>query len=196
MDAWGWVSISIKMKLPKKYDFLNNIGVLPKIVSTALNYFGIREIPGAQSNPVILDMAKQVGVNGIYRNDDTSWCALFMCFICKLCGKPLPDPKGDIYNYLRAAFFLDYGDAVDDNDIRLGDVAVFSRPGGNHVGIIIAESKTTYHVLGGNQSNSVNIAEIKKDRLRQARRFYSIGMPASAKKYEIDSSGKVSHNEA
>jgi uncharacterized protein (TIGR02594 family) len=183
--------------LPSKYKFIEGLGVLPRIVSTSLNYIGIREIPGAKSNPIIMDMAKQIGVNGIYKNDDTSWCALFMCFVCKLADKPLPTYKGDMYDYLRAAFFLDYGNHVPKDQIKFGDIGVFARPGGNHVGIIVAESKTTYHVLGGNQSNSVNIAEIKKERLREARRYYKIAPPESAKTLPfIDSSGKVSTNEA
>lgn len=186
------------MNLPKKFDWLTSPATLPlpKLVAAGLQYLGIKEIPGQKSNPVIMNMAKQVGAEKIYKNDDTSWCALFMTFLCKMVGKPLPLLEGDRYNMLRAAWFLNYGKKVPDGQAMLGDILIFERPGGNHVGLYIAESKTTYFVLGGNQSNAVTITEIKKDRLRQARRFYSIAAPASVKKYFMDASGLVSHNEA
>jgi len=184
------------MNLPEKYKWIESKVPLPKLVATALQFLGIKEIPGQASNPVIMNMAKEIGVDGIYKNDDTSWCALFMSYLCKITGKPLPDTDGDKYNYLRAAWFLNYGHKVKDGEAMFGDVLVFQRPGGNHVGLYIAESKTTYFVLGGNQSNAVTISEIKKDRLRMARRFYHIAAPATVKKYFMDSSGLVSKNEA
>ncbi|CAL7961528.1 conserved hypothetical protein [Gammaproteobacteria bacterium] len=182
------------MNLPIKYDWLNTITPLPKVIATALQYLGIKEIPGASSNPVIMNMAKQLGVDNIYKNDDTSWCALFVSFICVMCGKPLPDTNGDKYNILRAAWFLNYGHKVEIPE--LGDILVFDRPGGNHVGFYIAESDTTYFVLGGNQSDAVTISEIKKSRLRQARRFYNIAPPSTVKVYKMNASGLVSTNEA
>jgi uncharacterized protein (TIGR02594 family) len=44
-------------------------------------------------------------------------------------------------------------------------VMVFSRDGGGHVGFAVGEDATDYYVLGGNQSDSVNIARISKSRL-------------------------------
>lgn len=184
------------MNLPEKYSWLNSLTPLPKLVAAALQYLGIKEIPGIKSNPVIMNMAKEIGVDDIYKNDDTSWCALFMCYLCMICGKPLPDIDGDKYNKLRAAWFLNYGHKVEDGQAMLGDVLVFERPGGNHVGLYIAESASTYFVLGGNQSNAVTITEIKKDRLRQARRFYHISAPVTVKKYFMNASGLTSKNEA
>ena len=42
------------------------------------------------------------------------------------------------------------------------------RPGG-YVGFYLAEDEASYHVLGGNQSNMVNVARLRKDRLLTAR---------------------------
>jgi uncharacterized protein (TIGR02594 family) len=179
--------------IPTKYEFLNNIKPLPKLVATGLVYLGMKEIPGQQSNPEIMRMAKECGVSGIYTNDDMSWCALFICYLCHLNSKPQPFKD---YDVLRAASFTKWGMAVTKGDERLGDIAVFTRPGGNHVGIIIAESKDSFHILGGNQSNAVTITEISKYRLSAVRRYYANGLPDSAKKYLIDSSGKLSVNEA
>ena len=181
--------------IPKKFNWLTTIGVLPRLVQAAIEYIGLKEVPGQKNNPVIMQMAEAVGVADIYKNDDTSWCALFISFLCKKTNKPLPLTK-DKYDYIRAAWFLKYGNPVRSGDEKLGDILVFQRTGGNHVGIYIAESKDTFYVLGGNQGNSVSIAEISKFRLREARRFYATGGPASVKKYYLDTSGKVSTNEA
>ncbi len=178
------------------YKFLDSVGTLPKLVSVALQYLGVKEIPGAKSNPVILNMAQQLGLGEIYKNDDTSWCGLFMSFLFKITNKPFPDLKGDAFNYLRAAWFIGYGNPVTRGDEMLGDVLIFKRDGGHHVGLYIAESENTFFVLGGNQGNQVSISEIKKTRLTSARRLYRTGTPASVKKYYLDASGHVSTNEA
>jgi len=51
-----------------------------------------------------------------------------------------------------------------------GSVAVFERgPTSGHVGFLVGEDATAYHVLGGNQGDSVNVTRIAKDRLLAAR---------------------------
>jgi uncharacterized protein (TIGR02594 family) len=45
-----------------------------------------------------------------------------------------------------------------------GAVIVFSRGNGGHVGFVVGEDDTDYYVLGGNQSDSVNIVRISKAR--------------------------------
>lgn len=173
--------------------FLNTIGTLPKMVTEAMKYLGTKEIPGKQSNPVIMNMAKELGISNIYTNDDTPWCALFMSYICKKSGKPIPFSG---YHYLRAASFSKWGKAVGKDDAQLGDILVFTRQGGGHVGLYIAETEKTFVVLGGNQGNAVSFTEIAKNRLSDVRRYYSIAAPESAKKYYVNSSGEVSQNEA
>ncbi|HRQ17687.1 MAG TPA: TIGR02594 family protein [Agriterribacter sp.] len=175
------------------YTFLNDIGTLPKMVTEAMKYLGTKEIPGKQSNPVILNMAKELGIGDIYTNDDTAWCALFISYICKKVGKPIPFAG---YHFLRAASFSKWGKAVGRGNAMLGDILVFTRQGGGHVGLYIAETEKTFIVLGGNQGNAVSFTEIAKDRLSDVRRYYSIAPPVSAKKYYVNSSGVVSKNEA
>lgn len=179
--------------LPDKYQWIESIGTLPKLITEGLKYLGLKELPGQASNPIIIQMAKDLNVNDIYTNDDISWCAVFICHLCRVTGKPQPFTG---YEVLRAASFAKWGNDVARGEEQLGDILVFKRPGGNHVGLYIAESKDTYHVLGGNQSNAVTITEIAKIRLTAARRFYATQAPASAKKYFIGSSGKLSTNEA
>lgn len=181
------------MILPTKYKWINTIGTLPKLVIAGLSFLGLKEFAGVGNNPVIMDMAKRLGVSNIYTGDSMSWCAVFIAYLCIISDKPMPFTG---YEILRAASFADWGNPVPKGSEAFGDILVFKRPGGNHVGICIAESATTFHVLGGNQSDSVSFTEIKKDRLIACRRYYAIGAPASVKKYILSSSGVVSTNEA
>jgi uncharacterized protein (TIGR02594 family) len=178
--------------LPTKYKWLSTVGPLPKMVVSALSYLGLKEYPGSANNPVIMEMARQLGVTNIYSGDSVSWCAVFISYICLISGKPMPFTS---YEILRAASFASWGNPVEKGKEALGDILVFKRPGGNHVGIYIAESATTFHVLGGNQSDSVSFTEIKKDRMIACRRYYAVAAPASVKKYILSSGGKVSTNE-
>lgn len=46
-----------------------------------------------------------------------------------------------------------------------GCIAVFERAGGGgHVGFLVGEDTNDYYVLGGNQSNSVNVSRLDKKR--------------------------------
>lgn len=183
--------------LPEKYKWLNTIGTLPKLVSVALQYLGVKEIPGIKSNPVIMDMARGLGVSSIYTNDDMSWCAVFINHLIRITGKPIVDYKNDKYNLLRARHLLNWGEPVKIHDLRLGDVVIIERPGGGHVFIFIAFAKNGNVIgIGGNQGNQVSIAEFDVDRVLGVRRYYATGMPESAKQYTVDSTGVLSTNEA
>lgn len=183
--------------LPEKYKWLENIGVLPKLIAAAIQYLGVREIPGPKSNPVIIDMAKGLGLGKIYTNDDTEWCALFINHLMRIVGKPLMDIKGNLYNYLRSLYLLNWGEEVKIEDACLGDVVILKRTGGGHVFLLIAFTPGGNPVgIGGNQSNKVSIAEFDKSRIVGIRRYYSIAKPESAKRYVVDSDGLLSTNEA
>lgn len=185
--------------LPQRFQFINNIGTLPKMVSAGLQYLGLRETPGLKNNPVIMEMARRVGVEQIYKSDSTAWCALFICYLLILCEKPLVNPKGDKWNYLRALYYQNWGSAVIPiDDAVLGDLAILPREGGGHIGILIAWSldKSSVFLLGGNQADMVSIAEFEVERIKYVRRYYATKAPESAKQYLVDSSGNFSTNEA
>lgn len=185
------------MSLPKQYEWLNKIGPLPKVLQIGLQYIGIREVKGMQNNPVIMQMAKELGVADIYTNDDTAWCAVFMNYVLKLAGKPMTHLSVDKYGVLRAKTFLDWGLEVPEDEWRLGDIVILNRKKGHHVCIIIAKTKKgTFIGYGGNQSDSVGFSEFKWDRIAGIRRYYAVGMPDSCKQYTMTSSGKISTNES
>lgn len=186
------------IELPKKYQWINDIGVLPKMVSESLKYLGIKEQVGLKSNnPIIMDMAKSLKLShNMYPNDETAWCALFMSFICKSVNKPLFNFEG--YDFIRASSFIKWGKHVDMRDIVLGDIVILHRPGGEHVFLAIAKSKnkTLIHGLGGNQGNSVSFSVFETSRIIASRRYYSTNtLPESAKEYIMEDSGIISLNE-
>lgn len=183
------------MELPVKYQWINNIGTLPKLLSAGLQYLGVKEINGAKSNPIILDMAAGLGIGDIYRNDDTSWCAVFINHLIRITGKPLVNHKGDRFNLMRARWLENWGDPVPRGEEKLGDIGIFSRTGGGHVGIIIAENDHAFLVFGGNQNNQVSFTWIEKSRLVACRRYYKTGPPKSAAKFILNESGELSVNE-
>lgn len=133
---------------------------------------GIMELAGPQSNPTILGWARRLGgwIADWYRDDDTPWCGLFVahCVSSTLPSEPLPS------NPLAAREWLKFGVLLDAPS--LGAILVFSRSGGGHVGFYVGEDSEALHVLGGNQSNAVNVTRISKNRL------LGIRWPSSVKK--------------
>lgn len=175
---------------------LKSIGVLPKLLSAGLQYLGVKEFPGLKSNnPIIMNMAKQLGIAKIYQNDEMAWCALFMSFLCLITGKPMPFAG---YEIVRAASFVKWGNEIGAGQACLGDVVVINRAGGYHVAILIGVTdKNTYIIFGANQSNKVGFMEIEIDRVIAYRRFYKTEAPDSASKlYRLDSSGNFHESAA
>lgn len=191
------------MALPANFKWLETVGTLPKMITEGLKLLGIREVPGAASNPEILKFASELGLQGIYKNDDTSWCAVAHCSVAKRAGKQVRfiDP----YDYLRAKAFSkllqtnpDDWELIERIDAKLGDTLIFTRPGGGHIGLDIGESKTHFYVMGGNQNNMYSFTRVAKERLWAVMRpKYKIGMPASVKKYILNDTGvPVTSNES
>ena len=173
--------------IPAKYAYLNTIGTLPRVIIEALKLYGTLEVKGNGNNPAILKWAKELGIRD-YAMDSTPWCGLFAAIVTARAGKDVVD------NPLWARNWGNYG--VKSPKAGLGDILVFVRDGGGHVGFYLGESKTTYHVLGGNQGDSVCIREVEKARCVAVRRSTYTNKPASVKSYVLTSSGKVSTNEA
>lgn len=193
------------MALPQNFKWIEKLGVLPKMIVEGILMLGIQEIKGQKSNPLILKFAKDIGVDDIYKNDDTSWCALAHNAIAKRSGKRIGFKK-DKYDLLRALAFQAYGiDLFPDewkvipiSEAMFGDTLIFKRPDGGHIGLYIGESKTHYYVMGGNQNNMYSFTRIAKERLVAVRRpAYNIGIPSSVKKYALNDTGvPVTTNEA
>lgn len=180
-----------KIMLPLKYSWLNSIKA-PKVIIEALKEYGTLETPGTANNKKIIAWAAEINkkVQDAYKADSIPWCGLFVGVIVKRAGyNVVTDP-------LWALNWGTFGNRVDKDKAAFGDVLVFVRNGGGHVAFYIGEDATTYYVLGGNQSDSVNITRIAKNRLYAVRRCpWSVGQPTEVKKIFLSSGEPISQNE-
>lgn len=130
----------------------------------ARRLIGTRETPGAGSNPEILDWASDQGIP--YRGDDIPWCGLFVGH----CVSSTLDRESTPTNVLGARAWQSFGIRTQPTP---GAVMVFWRKtpqsGLGHVGFYAGEDRDAYRILGGNQSDSVSLAWVGKDRLVAAR---------------------------
>lgn len=185
--------------IPSAYGWLATVGPLPRTIQCALALHGTQEVVGRGSNATIigwrdeLNAAAPAGkplVSG-FSDDDIAWCGLFAAIVTY---RRIVNISEVVKAPLWARNWAKYG--VRAAKPGLGDVLVFARGSGGHVGFYVAEDKTTYHVLGGNQSNKVCITRISKDRLLAARRPAYKNSPPSVKPYEVLTGGALSTNEA
>ena len=179
--------MSVRELTEDAWDFFNNIvdGVARNIkaepdslksdsgpievpwMETAEGYMGLREIRGRRHNKTIMGWAKQLGkfVDSVYKSDEIAWCGLFVAACLHQNGI-----SAGFKNPLGARNWLKHGKSVDP---CYGSILVFwrgkKRGWQGHVGFYVSEDKNYYHVLGGNQSNSVNVTKIAKSRLLGAR---------------------------
>jgi uncharacterized protein (TIGR02594 family) len=161
----------------------------PRILVEAVKLIGIKEVPGQGDNIKILQWAETVGLEKTYRKDDIPWCGLFIAYVCHQAGLPI------VANPLWARNWVNFG--TKQKVAMLGDILVFVRDGGGHVGIYVGEDKTAYHVLGGNQSDSVCVTRIRKERCIDIRRTaWKVAQPKNVRVIELDATGVVSVNEA
>jgi uncharacterized protein (TIGR02594 family) len=158
--------------------------------SEAQRLQGLREVAGGGSNAEILDWAADLDLH--YKSDDVPWCGLFVshCIGATLPEESLPN------NPLAARSWLKFGVECEP---ALGAVIVFWRESRNgakgHVGFYNGEDAHAYHVLGGNQSNAVNVTRIGKDRFLGTRRPASTPELTGGRVLR-GTSGAVSQNEA
>lgn len=161
----------------------------PKILVEAVKHIGVKEIIGNQHSPTILSWAKAVGLEKVYTNDEIPWCGLFIAYCAHAAGLQV------VKNPLWALNWNKYGTQAERP--MLGDILTFKRNQGGHVGIYVGEDDTHYHVLGGNQDNSVNVARIAKTRLNQARRTaWKLAQPANVRVVKLEPKGIITTNEA
>ena len=131
----------------------------------AKTYIGTAEGPGPEDNPVVMEMYATVGHDWV-EHDDVAWCAAFV-------GHCLERAGIRSTRKLNARSYLDWGIPVDLADAQEGDVVIFSR-GSNawqgHVGFFVKTVGASIEVLGGNQSDAVNIKRMAKSKLLGVRR--------------------------
>lgn len=165
----------------------------PQMVREALALYGTTEFSGTKSNPIITNWAKEtlIKADDWYNTDSIPWCSLAMAIVAQRAKKNISMID------LRALSWINFGKEIEKDKGCLGDIAVFKRTGGGHVGLIIGytKDKKFLYILGGNQSDKFNIAKIPITRLHAVRRpIYNV-QPESVEQYLFDDMGKVSTNE-
>jgi uncharacterized protein (TIGR02594 family) len=141
----------------------------------ATRFKGIKEIEGDEHNAQILAILQRA--QRWVRRDEVAWCSAFIGYICFLLG--LPETKN-----LRARSWLRIGKPVQRINAEQGwDICIFNRANGpmdasiidapGHVGFLHRISSNGIYVLGGNQSNTVNITRISAKRLLGIRRLHA-----------------------
>lgn len=157
----------------------------PSWMVEAKSHIGQTEIPGPRHSAFVTGLWKLLGQK--IADDETPWCGGFVGYVVKKAGmQPTASPAW-------ARSWAQWGKPC---DRAYGAVAVFARAGGGgHVGFLAgvsADGKKLY-VLGGNQSNQVNIMPIDASRLLALR--WPSALPVGPKA-PIRSGGVVSTNEA
>lgn len=123
----------------------------PAWMATARGEIGVREYPGAQHNPRVLEYHDHTGLNA--GTDEVPWCSAFVNWVM--------DQNGiDGTNSAAARSWAAWGRAI--AEPRSGCIVVFRRYDPNnrnagHVAFFITRRGNRIEVLGGNQGDQVCI---------------------------------------
>ncbi|WP_296577535.1 TIGR02594 family protein [Phreatobacter sp.] len=173
------------------------------MIVEALKEFGTLEAPGDADNPKIIGWQEELEAAGlgrayaaVYRHDAIPWCGLFMAIVAHRANLERRTERNPPRLYLSALEWASFGISVPKGAAALGDVLVFKRKGGGHVGLYIGHDASAFHVLGGNQSDRVTISRLSKQRLITVRRPAYRAQPANVRPIALAASGSLSVNEA
>jgi len=124
-----------------------------------LSHYGLKEVDGLASNPDIIAMGKDLGYD-IKDDSTTAWCSLAINYFAKKCGYEYTG-KLDARSWLKMPVVV--------LKPNMGDIVVLWRndPKGweGHVGVFVAWDDRNIYILGGNQSNAINITPYPRERL-------------------------------
>lgn len=163
----------------------------PRWLKLARTLIGTREIVGPQHSPTIMGWIKKLGakVLGIdVKDDETAWCGTCQAYIMSQCG--ITPPRIAV----RASSWSTWGIPL--TAPSPGAIMTFVRPGGGHVAQYVGEDDICYHVLGGNQSNSVNITRIARTRCNAIRWPAGQPLPTRGRVKLTEAGMPVSRDEA
>lgn len=144
---------------------------MKNLLNIAMAEVGVEEIPGPESNPKILQYAKESGILN-YTSDEMAWCSVFINWAAHKAGL-------ERTNSPAARSWLRVGIPV--TDPEPGDLVIFWRESRDswkgHVGIFTGYSNNNSRIycLGGNQGDEVSITAKPFDRILGYRRLRSSG---------------------
>lgn len=135
-------------------------------VGLARSLIGLKEDTSkTKHNPTILAMLKDMGKyskenKAWWAEDETPWCGLFVGWCL---GE---SERYVIKEWYRASAWDNPAFMTKLSKPCYGCIVTFTRNGGGHVGFVVGEDKQgNLMVLGGNQSNAVNIMPFNKSRV-------------------------------
>lgn len=114
---------------------------------------GVKEIRGSEAHPRIIEYHATTKLKAT--SDEVPWCSSFVNWVMSQAKYPTTKSAA-------AKSWADYGR---ETIPHVGAIAVFRRTGGHHVGFYVGETQTGIRVLGGNQSNEVNVRLYRKSDL-------------------------------
>lgn len=130
-------------------------GLAPAWLAIARKEVGTSEIFGTRHNPRILEYHAKTKLGA--RDDETAWCASFVCWCLEEAGVKSTQSAW-------AKDFMNWGKAI--SELRLGAICVLSRgDNSGHVAFLERWDDERLWLLGGNQSNGVNITSFPRSRL-------------------------------
>jgi len=156
----------------------------PRWLTFARRYSGLREIKGKKHAPEIIEMWRVLKLP--FTDDETAWCAGYVGFVLESMG--IKSTRSGL-----ARSYENWG-------VKLakpvtGCIVTFKRTGGGHVGFVVGrDAKGNIMVLGGNQSDAVNIKPFATSRVTGY--WWPKGEPLpNGQLPTLASDGKVSTNE-
>lgn len=158
----------------------------PAWLAVARLLIGTREIKGPKHNGFISKGWARLGAPW-FNDDETPWCGLFVAHCVDAAGLPYSRA-----NFARAKSWVSWGQPCAPTP---GAVVVFGRSGGGHVGFLVGQSAENYYVLGGNQSDAVNIMPLAKARALDGGIRWPSNLPVPSVQLPAMSGGTVSVNE-
>jgi len=168
----------------------------PLWLQAGMSFIGTKEVPGGKDSKVIIDWAKEEGgdIADSYTHDSIPWCALFANMTLTKSGL-----KGT--ETLWALDFAGKWPSVKLIGPAVGAFAPMLRDGGGHIGIVVGQDQNSnIMLLGGNQSDAVNIKPFARSRLNKG--FWwpnSVPLPKQigfSTLPIVQSDGRISRNEA
>ena len=145
-----------------------------RLLRTALNEYGVKEMSGIKNNRRIVKYHSVT--SGLSNEDSIPWCASFVAWVCQ--DNSLPHSSSRM-----ARHWLDIGEKIKYKDSLPGDVVILSRGKRSswkgHVGFLFYKDDFSVHLLGGNQSDTVNITSYDKSRILGIRRILDYTHPTN-----------------
>lgn len=154
---------SVKLEIPKPAEKEFN----KMFLIGASGQLGVKEAPGKANNKQVMEYHKfSTKANKYGFEDSVPWCSSFVCWVVENFGAIESTNSAAARSWEKWAF----GKKIEPGSGRAGDIVVFWRnslkSGSGHVGFFLKETKDYVWVLGGNQSDEVNVTRYSKARLR------------------------------